>query len=357
MELLSSIFGTMNKRAVLTSIRIGIAVLLLLLLLLSGWLDFDIFSRVTLMSLMAPLPFYILAFLAGIYRWRCLVQAAKIPISLWDITRLTMTGIWVSSVIPGGSIFAGDAARTSLFAAENSSRRTSALISVFFDRLLGMLAILVIAAVALLLNVSPLIRNPWLQSIGLILISLITLSFVVALIALSRKAYDFLTSSQVIRRIPGHGLFLKVISAFHLFQNRKSAIIRAHLVSYLGHGSMIFAIFILAKRIGIQFNNFSEYVFAISIGIVSAMIPVSGPAGIGAGNVGFAASFALLGSNYGAELALLWQATLVLTCQIGLPFFLIGRRTSTSLLHRNSTGVNKGVSDKTSATRKERIIK
>lgn len=324
-ELLSSILGAMNKRVVLLSIRIGITILLLLVLLLSGWLDFGVFSRVTLRSLMAPLPFYILAFLAGIYRWRCLVRAAKIPISLWDITRLTMTGIWVSSVIPGGSIFAGDAARTVLFAAENSSRRTATLISVLLDRLLGMLAIFIIAATALFLNFSVLMKNPWLQMIGLVLIASITLLLVIALIALSKKAYDFLTSSQVIRRIPGHGLFLKVLDAFYLFQNHRSAIIKAHLVSYLGHGSMIFAILILAHGIGIQLN-FSEYLFAISIGIISAMIPVSGPAGVGAGNVGFAASFALVSSNYGAELALLWQATFILASQIGLPFFLIGRR-------------------------------
>ena len=101
--------------------------------------------------------------------------------------------------------------------------------------------------------------------------------------------------------------------------------IKAHLVSYLGHGSMIFAIFTLAQGIGIQLS-FSEYLFAISIGIISAMIPVSGPVGVGAGNVGFAASFAFVSSNYGAELALLWQATFILASQIGLPFFLIGRR-------------------------------
>lgn len=347
----------MNKRTLLLSIRIGLALLLLLALFLLGWLDFDVFSRITLKSLMAPLPFYILAFLAGIYRWRCLVRAAKIPISLWDITRLTMTGIWVSSVIPGGSILAGDVARTALFAVESSSRRTTALISVFLDRLVGMLAIFLIAVAALLLNISMLAENPWLQMIGLVLISLITLFLVIALTALSSKAYDFLTSSQVLRRIPGYKLFLKFLDAFHLFQNSHSAIIKAHLASYFGHGSMIFAILILAKQIGIQLNSPSEYVFAISIGIVSAMIPVSGPAGLGTGNVGFAASFALLGSNDGAALALLWQATLVLACQSGLPFFLMGRRTSTLLPHKNSTGVKKGVPDKTSAAQMERIVK
>jgi len=342
-----SIFsGTMNRQAFLLAVRLGATALLLLLLHCTGWLDFEVWSRVTFGLLMAPLPFYIFAFLVGIYRWRCLVRAVNIPISLWDVTRLTMTGIWVSSVLPGGSVFAGDATRAALFPSEKSNRRATVLASVFLDRLLGMLAIFVIAATALFLNVSMMMKDPWLQKIGLIVVSMIVLSVSMILISVLRKPHDFLTSSQLVSRIPGHGLFLKVFAAFDLFRNCRSAMIKAHLASYLGHGSMICAIIILAKHIGIQLDSPSEYVFAIAIGIVSAMIPVSGPVGLGAGNVGFAASFALLGSNDGAALALVWQATFVVSCQIGLPFFLIGRRTSTLLPPGNSGGVKKVMRDR-----------
>jgi len=265
-----------------------------------------------------------------------------------------MTGIWISSVIPGGSIFAGDAARTVLFPVENSSRRTTAIISVLLDRLLGMLAIFVIAAAALFLNVSMMMKNQWLHKIGFALISIITLSLAMILIAVLRRPHDFLASSRLLGRIPGHRMFLKVLNAFHSFRNCKNAMVKAHLASYLGHGSMICAIIILAKHIGIQLNTPSEYVFAISVGIVSAMIPVSGPVGLGAGNVGFAASFTLLGSNDGAALALVWQATLVISCQIGLPFFLIGRRTYTLSPPGNSGGVKKVMRDRKRPVQMER---
>lgn len=322
----SSAFSFVNRPFVRVLMRIGIATLLLLVLRLSGLLDLNKLLRVPVFLFMAPLPFYIFGFFAAIYRWRCLLRAAGIPISTWDITRLTLTGIWVSSVIPGGSIFAGDAARTALFAVENSTGRMIALVSVFLDRVLGMLAIFVIAAAALFLDVSMLRKNLWLQMIGIILVSLIAVFFGIALATLSRTVYNFLTTVRAVKKVPGHQLFLKVLEAFHLFQNHWGGMLKAHFVSYLGHGSMIFAILILAQGIGIQLNSFSEYLFAISVGIISAMIPVSGPAGVGAGNVGFAASFALVSSNYGAELALLWQATFILASQVGLPFFLLGRR-------------------------------
>lgn len=322
----SSLWDRMIKRIVFLSIRISVAVILMLLLFFSGRLRLNVFSHVNFMALIATLPFYLLAFVAGIYRWWCLVEAAKLPMSWWDTTRLTMTGIWVSSVIPGGSIFAGDAARTALFAAENSSRRIIALISVFIDRLLGLFAIFIIAAIALLVNFSLLMENTWLQLIGLIFILVIIILLATVIIALSKKPHDIISSLRILKRIPGHKLFLTVLDAFYFFRNHGVVLIKAHLVSYIGHGSMIFAIFILAQGIGIQLHSFSEYLFAISVGIISATIPISGPAGVGAGNVGFALSFALVNSNYGAELALLLQVTLILASQLGLPFFLIGRR-------------------------------
>jgi hypothetical protein len=83
----------------------------------------------------------------------------------------------------------------------------------------------------------------------------------------------------------------------------------------------------LAEAIGTDAQyNLLDYLFAISIGLISATIPISGPAGIGTGNVGFAASFALVNLNHGAEIALLWQVSYILVCQIGLFFFLTGKK-------------------------------
>jgi hypothetical protein len=96
---------------------------------------------------------------------------------------------------------------------------------------------------------------------------------------------------------------------------------------------MIVAIFILAKHINIALNNISEYLFAISLGIIAAALPISGPVGIGAGNLGFAVSFGFVHSHSGADLALVWQATFILASQTGLIFFMLNRRRISS---RNS---------------------
>lgn len=316
----------MKKPPLLLFARVAIAILLLLLLFLFGRLHFDLFERIDYLVLASTIPLYVLGFLVAIYRWLCLIRALGIPISLWDTTRLTMSGMWISSVVPGGSVFAGDVARTAIFAFESPNNRLRVLGSVVMDRLLGLIAILVIAAVALLFNKALLIGNRYLQILGLVIVSLIVAAFGVLALAMSRRLYNRVSSLQILKKMPQHTLLLKILDSFFLFRSHPWVLIRAHLVSYLGHGSMIAAICIIAQSIGIHLQNISEYLFAIAVGIISAMIPISGPAGIGSGNVGFALSFSLVHSKYGAELALLWQVTFMLASQLGLPFFLMGRK-------------------------------
>jgi uncharacterized protein (TIRG00374 family) len=308
-------------------IRVFVAVVLLLLLYYSGRLDFSVFARINPTLLLLTFPFYLIAFLVGIHRWRMLLHGIKIPISLWDTTRLAMTGIWVSSVLPGGALFAGDVTRATFIASKNySNQRAIAIMSVLMDRLLGMFAIFVIAAVALLMSTQLLMKSVWLQLIAVILISLIITFLVVIALAFSQRTHNWIISLRFIKKIPGYNLFMKVFEAFYAFRKHPKILLRCHLISYIGHGAMILAIYILSIGLGIRLDSVSEYFFAIPVGLISSMLPISGPAGIGVGNVGFDVTFRLVNSNYGAELAILWQATFIIASQLGLVFFLIGRK-------------------------------
>jgi hypothetical protein len=266
--------------------------------------------------------------MAGIIRWWWLARAGMLPISLWDSVRLSMSGVWVSSIIPGGSVFAGDATKAVIFATENSkSNKISALVSIIIDRVLGSLAIFIISGMALLCRFSMIMKNIWLQMVGALVLLGILLLIGIIFIGLSKGTYNNFISMKIFKRIPGHKLILKLVDSFFMFRNSVNVLVKAHIISYLGHSSMIFAVFILAEAIGTDAQyNLLDYLFAISIGLISATIPISGPAGIGTGNVGFAASFALVNLNHGAEIALLWQVSYILVCQIGLFFFLTGKK-------------------------------
>ena len=221
---------------------------------------------------------------------------------------------------------AGDAARAAVFTIENPKQAGIALSSVFIDRLLGLLAIFGIAGFALLTNISLLAQHVWLRLIGVLLVIMTLIGLAVIAALASRRRRNAVEWAEMLGKLPFHNLWMKLMNGFRAFRGRPGVLAKGFLISCLGHTSMILAIYILAERIGIQLDGASAYVFAISVGIIAAMIPVSGPAGIGVGNAGFAVTFGLVGSNDGAELAVIWQVTFIVASQIGLLFFLIGRR-------------------------------
>lgn len=310
--------------------RLALAALILILLYGSGRLDLRRVFDVRIAAILISLPLYVISFLMGAYRWWYLVRAVGFPVPFWDIVRLTMTGVWLSSVLPGGSIAAGDAARATMLTLENRDRASIALASVFMDRLLGLFAIVGIAGVSLLMNHHAVTQIAWLRWVSTVLVGSVLVAGAGVAVVTSEKISHVFESLAVLRKMPLRGSFLRLLDGFRVFRDRPKALLMGFFVSCIGQASMVLAIYLLAVQSGVLLADTSAYVSAISIGIIAAMIPISGPAGIGTGNAGFAVTFALAGSSRGAELAALWQVTFVLASQVGLPFFLSSRREKSS---------------------------
>jgi len=310
------------KQFLFLVLRFGLAVVLLGILYKTGRLDLGVVSKVRITTLLSTLPLYFLSFIAGIWRWQYLVRAVNLPISLYDTTRMTMIGIWFSSVMPGGSVIGGDAARIAYIAKQCPNRRTDAAVSVMIDRALGLMSILVIALLSVMLNEQIFLQNRWVKVIFFILFAGLFGLLILLLVSQSEPIRQRLEYLPWVRKIPGSRVIFNALAAFHDYRECRSALLKGHLVSYIGHGAMIIAIMLLARELDIHLG-IKEYLFAISVGLITAMIPISGPAGVGAGNVGFSATFSLLNAGYGAELAILWQASFILASQVGVVFFLL----------------------------------
>jgi len=314
------------KQIIIIPVKLLIAAMLLYYLKSSGRLNLAVLSKIGFHSLAVTIPFYFFSFFWGILRWRIIAKACNLPLSLWSATRLSMSGNWISSIVPGGSLFSGDVARATIFALENKEMRLMGLTSIIVDRILGLLSILIICVLSLLVNFHLLNRNAWLRFMSLVLAFFVVVFIVMLVLLLSKKASDFLIFSDYLKTIPGIKIFLDILNNFYIFRNDVPSLLKAHLVSYLGHISMMIAIFNLAHHIGISLGTKSEYFFAISLGIMTATLPISGPVGVGAGNVGFALSFGVVNSSSGADLALAWQLTFIMASQVGLFFFMLNRK-------------------------------
>ena len=98
-----------------------------------------------------PYPLLVagLIFLCGVLitftRWYVLVRAQELPFSLIDAVRLGFIGQFFSAFLPGS--VGGDLVKAG-FLAREQSRRTVAIATIVLDRVLGLMGLLFLAAIA-----------------------------------------------------------------------------------------------------------------------------------------------------------------------------------------------------------------
>ena len=91
----------------------------------------------------------------GAFRWRIFLHVLKMPLGVWDALRLSFIGLFFNNFLPGA--VGGDAVKV-VWLVTKGHRDSSALVSVFMDRMSGFFA-LVACSLALILS-----RYDWLTS-------------------------------------------------------------------------------------------------------------------------------------------------------------------------------------------------
>jgi uncharacterized protein (TIRG00374 family) len=94
-------------------------------------------------ALLAAVGLCLIALLLTFYRWYLLVRALDLPFTVHDALRLGMIGFALSALLP--SSIGGDVIKAA-FLAREQSRRTAAVATVVFDRIIGLCALFWLAA-------------------------------------------------------------------------------------------------------------------------------------------------------------------------------------------------------------------
>jgi len=83
------------------------------------------------------------ALLLAAVRWRMLLRVQDIDVSLWEAVRLTFLGQFFNSVVPG--TVGGDLVKA-YYVAKHTPKKAAVLMSVFVDRLVGLVGLALMAA-------------------------------------------------------------------------------------------------------------------------------------------------------------------------------------------------------------------
>lgn len=280
----------------------------------------------------------------SIVRWQMLMKGMGLQATVWDAIRLGFIGIFFNNVVPG--LTGGDAVKAVFVARENPGRGTDAVVSVFVDRLIGIVSLALISAVVIPLDFEAY------KEVAVVIYGFLAAAAVGAACVLSRRF-----KAKMKKLLPGAGssavgrLLIKVDGAVSIFRHRIPLIAVAvgmsvvvHLciivgVSFFGGGIAIGGLDALA---GATLDETAElatsletlrdldlqtYCSLLPIIFMIQALPIS-PGGLGVGEKAFEHFFGTIGvlPQHAVAISFTYRVTAMVISLIGGLFLLMDRK-------------------------------
>ncbi len=251
------------------------------------------------------------------YRWTILLAAAGIHTSFATALRLCFIGYFFNNVMPG--VTGGDVVRGALITRGLEQDRWKAALSVIVDRMVGLVALLTLAAAVLAWGTltggadSP---YPVALSRGVFLV--LACAVLGGCAYLSKRVREFLGIERWLRKLPGGNTLGKIDGALSIYRQRPGGLVRAYLMSLPLQVFGVLSFWAVGMASGADIRLTDDFVIFPVVQTISA-VPLA-PAGWGVGETLYGTSFALFGSTFtlGVAVSILFR----LLTQVG--FGLIG---------------------------------
>ena len=275
--------------------------------------------------LVADLALFAVAVMAGTMRWRALLVLAGAEIPFWRAMQLQLTAFFFNVVIPGN--VGGDVLKA-LYVARDSApeKRTTILLLVFVERLVGLAALVLVASGVGVLRGPTLWADPQLRQLALAVafLGVCTVVGPVLFVIFMRRAGDRLetwtSGSSVVAKLAG-----RLVASARLLAAGPRQLVIALVISMLMHAATMAFYTMLTRAITLQDVPFSAIATVYPLGILTMILPIS-PAGVGVGHVAFDRLFSIIGLHDGATVFNVYLVGFLAPCLVGVVPYLALRR-------------------------------
>ncbi|MHC4789675.1 MAG: lysylphosphatidylglycerol synthase domain-containing protein, partial [Planctomycetota bacterium] len=273
-------------------------------------------------------------------RWWLLLRSQGVEIGPVRAIALTWVGL-LFSLLPGGLV-AGDAVKAVL-AVQGSQRRAAAATSVYMDRALGLLAVLLLGTAAGLLSLKRLATLPEdKRGYAYILVVVAAAGFVIGLAGLALVFSERFGRSLIVRWLEARRqrrllrMLHSVIMAVHSYREHRRTLLAVMVLSLATQGVIILAGAILGRALEISFPAVQPpsfalelpfYFLALSFGEIANALPFT-PGGFGQLEGALELILGTFGAAKGFTLGLMWHAAGYFTFLWGALFYVGLRKQS-----------------------------
>jgi glycosyltransferase 2 family protein len=295
-----------NRKLLLLALKTSISVLLLALIFRKAGLHNIVrhFRSMDVRYFILASFLHIVVVAIAALRWRLLLDE---PYSVRRILSLYFIGNFFNHILPG--TVGGDSVKV-YYLYRDTRRSGSSLGSVFLDRYIGLVALLLIGLV------SSVIANRELSRIGL---ERLVPSVLAAFLAGSLLVFG-------LRIGKGFSFMRDFYAYFHLYLNKKGVMLKTFLLSLVLHFLVICMIFVIALGLGRRLPFTALFVFMpIIMTVIAVPITISG---FGVREGAFTLLFGLIGvpAHLCASLSFLWFLSMAASSFIGLVEYFRYRR-------------------------------
>jgi hypothetical protein len=255
--------------------------------------------------------------LLTVVRWDLLLGTSGIRLGFWTACRLTYVGLFFNLVVPG--LTGGDVVKAVLVA-RRAARREAAVLSVFADRILGILALALLAGLVLL----PSLRD--FADLAAGLYGLLALLLAGGALLLSRRLRRATRMDRWIRRLPFERVVARLDEAILAYRAHPGVLAASLFLSIGNHLAILAAVVAIARAIGDPLP-LSHLLVLVPVINIASSVPIA-PGGWVVGESLFGTLFARYGSTLesGVAVSLLFRLCLMATAIPGGLFWLLGER-------------------------------
>jgi hypothetical protein len=174
---------------------------------------------------------YVVVEIAAAFRWYVLLKVQGIHLSFWRLSGLFLIGMFYNQFLPGGT--GGDIIKSYYLLKETPDKKAGALLAVVFDRLIGLVALVVITGTLIAFRYDFLSQTPETRQLLWILLAILSVSIAGLLSTFVISGFNLFHSLP--HKFPGRDKLIEIAAAYHLYARHWRATLVAFGSSIVAH--------------------------------------------------------------------------------------------------------------------------
>lgn len=207
------------------------------------------------------------------YRWLLLLRARGLEVSYARAMKLLMIGSFFNYCMPGST--GGDVIKA-YYSAKNSDRRADSVMTVIIDRVVGLVALMILAGVVGLF----ILHEPLARKITINLWRGMALACILAMIYFSRRMRRWLALERLLKIVPAGAFLAKVDRATMAYHDHKAVILWTVLMSIPVHLLLVASTAIAGYALGMRPTSPGLLLTVIPVIFLTGAVPIT-PQGAG----------------------------------------------------------------------------